>query len=81
MRHNDAELVCQTLAGNQDAFGELVGRYQGLVCGLAYHLVGNFQDAEDIAQNAFLSAYVNLKQLKEPEKFGTWLRAVYAVNC
>jgi len=81
MKHNDAELVRQTLAGNQDAFSELVRRYQGLVFGLAYSLVGNVQDAEDLAQDAFLSAYTNLNQLREHQKFGSWLRQITANFC
>ncbi len=81
MRHDDAELVRQTLAGDGDAFGELVKRYQGLVCGLAYHLVGNRADAEDLAQDAFLSTYKNLNQLKDPSKFGAWLRQIAANFC
>ena len=67
MRHDDAEIVCQTLAGNQDVFSELVRRYRGL----AHHLVRNQADAEDLAQDAFLNAYKNLTQLKEASKFGS----------
>jgi len=81
MKHDDVELVSQTLTGNQDAFGKLVRRYQGLVFGLAYHRVKNAQDAEDIAQDAFLSAYINLKQLRKPEKFGSWLRQIATNLC
>ena len=74
MRHDDAEIVRQTLAGNQDVFSELVRRYRGLAYGLAHHLVRNQADAEDLAQDAFLNAYKNLTQLKEASKFGSWLR-------
>ena len=81
MRQDDVVLVRQTLAGNKDAFGELVRRYQGLICGLAYHFVGNLTDAEDLAQDSFIRAYENLKQLKEPSKFGMWLRQITANLC
>ena len=81
MRPDDACLVRQTLAGNKKAFGELVKQYQGLICGLAYHFVGNMADAEDLAQDSFLRAYENLKQLKEPAKFGLWLRQITANLC
>jgi RNA polymerase sigma-70 factor (ECF subfamily) len=81
MRQDDAFLVRQTLAGNKDAFGELVSRYSGLICGLAYHFVGNLQDAEDLAQDSFERAYERLKQLEEPKKFGSWLRQITANSC
>jgi len=81
MKLEDAELVRQTLTGNKDAFSELVRRYSGLICGLAYHFVGNMSDAEDLAQEAFIRAYQNLAQLKNPSKFGQWLRQISANLC
>ncbi len=81
MKLEDAELVRQTLAGNKNAFSELVRRYSGLICGLAYHFVGNMADAEDLAQEAFLRAYQNLMQLQNPAKFGQWLRQITANLC
>lgn len=81
MKLEDAELVRQTLAGNKNVFSELVRRYSGLICGLAYHFVGNMADAEDLAQEAFLRAYQNLVQLQNPAKFGSWLRQITANLC
>ncbi|MBM3238652.1 sigma-70 family RNA polymerase sigma factor [Candidatus Poribacteria bacterium] len=81
MKLEDAELIRQTLTGNKDAFSELVRRYSGLICGLAYHFVGNMSDAEDLAQEAFIRAYQNLAQLKNPSKFGQWLRQITANLC
>jgi len=72
----DAQLVSLTRSGDRDAYSALVARYQGHVYGLAYSLVGNWADAQDIAQETFIRAYVNLDQLREPDRFAAWLRRV-----
>jgi RNA polymerase sigma-70 factor (ECF subfamily) len=72
----DSELVCRARAGDRAAYGELVTRYQGHVYGLAYSLAGDWASAQDIAQEAFIRAYTNLDQLREPERFAAWLRRV-----
>jgi len=77
---SDAELVKLVLDGDINRFSELIQKYQGTVQGLAYHLAGNFEDAEDIAQEAFVSAYIRLRQLQKPERFVSWLRQI-TINC
>jgi len=77
----DEQLIEQTLTGNTNAFGELVKRYQGIVVGLAFHIVGNMQDAQDIGQEVFIKAYQNLSQLKQPAKFSSWLRRITENTC
>jgi RNA polymerase sigma-70 factor (ECF subfamily) len=73
---SDGELVTQTRAGDADAYGALVARYQGHVYGLAYSLVENWAEAQDIAQETFIRAYLNLDQLQDPARFAAWLRRV-----
>lgn len=77
----DIQLVERTLGDDVSAFGILVNRYRGLVYGLAYHVVGSFQDAEDIAQETFIKAYDNLFTLKDKAKFGGWLRVITLNLC
>jgi len=77
----DAALVGRVLDGEVEAYSQLVRKYQSAVYGLAYHLVGNFADAEDLAQEAFLRAYLDLGQLRQPEKFAAWLRQVTTNIC
>lgn len=77
----DTGLVRRTLAGDKDAFGDLVCRYQGLVYGLAYHRVGNFADAEDVAQDVFVKAFRTLHQLEQPGRFAAWLKTITANEC
>jgi len=62
----DAELVGRTQAGDADAYRELVARYQGHVYGLAYSILDNWADAQDMAQEGFIRAYCNLGQLRDP---------------
>jgi RNA polymerase sigma-70 factor, ECF subfamily len=73
---SDQDLVLRCRDGDRDSFKILVARYQGHVYGLAYSLVGNWADAQDLAQETFIRAYSNLDQLREPHKFAAWLRRV-----
>ena len=81
MRTDDAQLVEQTLAGEQAAFAELVNRYRDAVSGVAYHYLGRFEDVQDAAQEAFVQSYLHLGQLHEPAKFAPWLRRIAANIC
>ena len=66
-------LVHAAMAGDPQAFGELVVRYAGLVTGVAYSVCGDFARSEDVGQEAFLEAWKNLATLREPAKFPSWL--------
>ena len=76
MSERDAYLVGRCLAGDTDAFGELVDVYQGAVYATAYYYAGRFGAAEDITQEAFFAGYRSLRHLKNPAKFGPWLKEV-----
>jgi len=81
MQLTDGMLVQRCLNGDKEAFGFLVDRYKESVFGLlTYSKVGNIHDAQDIAQEAFLSAYKNLRQFRHPYKFHSWLYTITA-NC
>ena len=70
---NDAELVAASLSGNRDAFGQIVSRYQSLVCSLAYSATGSLSQSEDLAQDTFVTAWKQLRDLREPAKLRAWL--------
>ncbi|WP_088105807.1 RNA polymerase sigma factor SigW [Halalkalibacter urbisdiaboli] len=59
--------------GDEEAFGELVELYKDKVYQVAYRMVGNVQEAQDVAQEAFLRAYTNIERFDEQRKFSTWL--------
>lgn len=69
----DAALVSASLSGNREAFGEIVSRYQSLVCSLAYSATGSLSHSEDLAQETFLAAWKHLSELREPAKLRAWL--------
>ena len=81
MKRNDTELIQRTLTGDEDAFSILVRKYQKQVHALAWRIIGDFHIAEEIAQDAFLNAYMELKTLKEPQRFAGWLSVITRRRC
>ena len=60
--------------GRLAAFAEIVRRYQDMAYGCAYAILGDFHLAEDASQEAFVAAYRELPNLREPKAFAGWLR-------
>ncbi len=81
MDASDPSLIRRTLSGDADAFGQLVDRYKEAVYGAAYARLGNFQDAQDIAQEAFIQAYRRLASLQTHGRFASWLYAIVCNLC
>ena len=71
----DEILVVAAIVGDLSAFDCLVNRYRAATVRLARSLVGR-QDAEDVAQDAFLLAFKALPSIEEPARFAPWLRAI-----
>lgn len=72
----DARWVRRAKSGDPNAFGRLVLKYQNRVLALAYDLTGNYEDARDVAQNAFIKAFEKLTLFRESATFSTWLYRV-----
>lgn len=72
----DSQLVADALLGNRDAFAEIVNRYRNLLCSLAFSKAGSIAASEDIAQEAFVVAWRNLPQLREPGLLRSWLSGI-----
>jgi RNA polymerase sigma-70 factor, ECF subfamily len=70
---DDAGLIAETLAGQTAAFGKLVEKYQDRLFNTLAHLSGNAEDARDIAQEAFVQAFVKLDSFRGSSAFYTWL--------
>jgi len=70
---SEGELLQATLAGDKDAFGAVVQRYQSLVCAITYSATGDIGRSEELAQEAFLRAWRGLGQLDDRGKFRAWL--------
>src|SRR2546421_1470767 len=70
-----------TLAEKHKAFCELVRMVQDMAYACAYAVLGDFYLAEDIAQEAFISAWQKISQLKQPEAFPGWFRRIVLTEC
>ncbi len=76
VEHNDMDLVAQSLAGSREAFGRIVEQHQSLICSLTYSATGSLTQSEDLAQETFVIAWKQLRQLREPEKLRSWLCSI-----
>jgi RNA polymerase sigma-70 factor, ECF subfamily len=75
---SDALAVERTLAGDRDAYRVLVERHSRQIFQLAYRMMGNRSDAEEVVQEAFLRGYQKLKQFAGNANFGTWVYRIAA---
>jgi RNA polymerase sigma-70 factor, ECF subfamily len=73
---DEAQMIASILAGNSQAFHELIRPYERSVYVMALSLLKNEADAEDAAQEAFLKAYRNLAGFRAEAKFSTWLISI-----
>jgi RNA polymerase sigma-70 factor (ECF subfamily) len=78
---DESDLIQRACAGDQDAFGQLVEGYQTRVYNLAYRMLGNRDEAEEAAQEAFLRAYTHLHRYDPNRSFKTWLLSITSHHC
>jgi RNA polymerase sigma-70 factor (ECF subfamily) len=69
----DRQLIADCLAGRTEAFGVLVRRYQDRLYNAVFRFLDSAEDARDVVQEAFLSAYQSLAGFKGDSRFFTWL--------
>lgn len=70
---SDEMLACKTLQGELSAFEELVNRYKNLIFTIVYRMVGQYQEAEDITQEVFITVFDKLYQFDSNKKFKPWI--------
>ena len=75
-RDDDLAYVSLCREGNVDAFEVLVRRHEKRMFNIAYRIIGRYDEAGEIVQDAFISAYKNIKGFKGEARFGTWLYAI-----
>lgn len=74
-------LVERAKGGDADAFTQIVQNLQDMAVGYAVALVGDYWLAEEIAQEAFLRAFLDLETLREPRAFRSWFRRIILTRC
>src|SRR3954447_25368145 len=72
----DAELVVAAQRGDKRAFVEIVARHQAMVCGIALGILADFAASEDVGQEAFLTAWRKIHELREPTRLRAWLAQI-----
>ncbi|MBQ8801072.1 MAG: sigma-70 family RNA polymerase sigma factor [Clostridium sp.] len=77
----EKELITRAKKGNQEAFGQLVLAHQNKVYTLCVHLLGSREEAEDLAQEAFLKAWRNLDGFLGESSFATWMHRLTTNLC
>ena len=80
-RVDDTQLIREAQVGNTAAFEELVRQYDRAVLRLAVHLTGSQEDGQDIYQEAFLRAYINLGSFRFECSFYTWIYRIVTNLC
>lgn len=68
-------------AGDEKAFSEIVSHNQKKVFNIAYRMLGNLEEARDMAQEVFISVFESIKDLREEIKFDAWLTQVTLNHC
>lgn len=67
--------------GDRDAFRILIERYEGMVFDLAHQYADSPEEAEDLAQDAFMRAYRRIDDLRNPDRFSSWLYGITLNRC
>ena len=80
MQGSDHSIVRAVLAGDKEAYGALVRAHSATAFRVAFRMIGNEADAEEIVQEAFLRGYQRLESYQQRSSFGTWIYRI-VVNC
>lgn len=76
---DESRLIEQSLSGDAEAYAALVYQHQAMIRAIAFRMTGSLEDAEELAQEAFLRAYQRLGSFNGGSKFSTWLCQI-AIN-
>ncbi len=73
---DDSQLIFSCQKGGIDAFEALVEKYQKKMLNVAYRMIGDYDEACEVVQDAFLSAYRSIKKFRGEARFSTWLYTI-----
>jgi RNA polymerase sigma-70 factor (ECF subfamily) len=77
----DEQLVERALAGDGDAFGEVVRRWERKIYALAYGITGSVEEARDATQETFIAAYRSLPRFRGEAQVSSWLHRIAVNQC
>ncbi len=77
----ELRLVEKSISGDTEAFQSLIAKHQKKVFNIAYRMMGNEEDAKDMAQEALIKAYKNLENFRMDSSFSTWLYRIATNTC
>jgi RNA polymerase sigma-70 factor, ECF subfamily len=75
------EAVRRFLSGDEEAFGQIVRHWERRIYNLAWRMLNNREDAQDVVQETFLSVFKSIRKLREPGSFSTWLYQITLNHC
>ncbi len=78
---SDDQIIERTLAGETEAFGLLVRRWESPIYGLSLRMLGRDEDARDVCQETFLAAFRNLRKFRGDAKFSSWIYRIALNAC
>ncbi|HEV2914342.1 MAG TPA: sigma-70 family RNA polymerase sigma factor [Pyrinomonadaceae bacterium] len=78
---SDEQIVERALAGDVDAFGEIVRRWERRIFALAFGMLGREEEARDATQETFISAFRNLRGFRGEAKVSSWLHRIAINQC
>jgi len=77
----EKKLVASCRNGNASAYASLAKEYSGRIFAICYGILGNADDAEDIAQRTLLRGFANIGQIRRNDKFGVWISRIAKNLC
>ena len=77
----EIQLIARSHNGDTMAFGQLVDQHKGQVLRVCLRLLGNLGDAQDVAQETFLQAFLGLERFREEARFATWRYRIAVHRC
>ncbi|MDQ2085267.1 sigma-70 family RNA polymerase sigma factor [Herbivorax sp. ANBcel31] len=78
---SEKELIEQAKSGSIEAFEQLIEKCQKKVFNIAFKMMGNYEDASELAQEAFIKAYKSIKKFKGDSLFSTWIYRITTNVC
>jgi RNA polymerase sigma-70 factor (ECF subfamily) len=79
--HEADQVIRRFLEGDEQAFAEIVREWETRVFNFALRYLGNREDAQDVAQETFLSVFKSAKTLRDPDSFHTWIYRITLNHC